>query len=462
LKVLAGLRPFFRLPLAQSAGCRRRSTSNRSGFVGCLFTQAVATGRGRPTSSGSPDDGKHPRRATESRPDDRPPGPSGGPRFAAGTRECDQGGIPGIDLFLPSVEPCAPVDEARRSRRLRLTRTVELRGVPQAVWRLTASHATGATRRCLGSARLPRQTSRSTAHVPRHAELGTGNSRHPHELRLAAMSVPPDNTVARTVRQALRCLAPSPPPPRRQVWTVHRAASARFGGKGLLTSGNVRPESPARRREAKRGGPGETGRRTHMPRSGCWTWRFSRIPRASTKCERCGGSSRSEPPGRVDGRLAPRAPEPRRKASRPGTRLLRIGELACQFVFGFGRSAGLTRYRPWATRRRLVGGVKATRKATGHESEILEQCREAHGSIGRTSAATSMGRNGLALRSKALRSRTRRGRSRQRVLHRTRRLRGAQIGYNGERATTTVTWNGCRRGKRFEGYGAIGEGPGRA
>jgi hypothetical protein len=208
-----------------------------------LFTQAVASSRGRPTSSGSPDDGKHPRRATESRPDDRPPGPSGGPRFAAGTRECDQGGIPGIDLFLPSVEPCAPVDEARRSRRLRLTRTVELRGVPQAVWRLTASHATGATRRCLGSARLPRQTSRSTAHVPRHAELGTGNSRHPHELRLAAMSVPPDNTVARTVRQALRCLAPSPPPPRRQVWTVHRAASARFGGKGLLTSGNVRPES---------------------------------------------------------------------------------------------------------------------------------------------------------------------------------------------------------------------------
>lgn len=199
-----------------------------------------------------------------------------------------------------------------------------------------------------------------------------------------------------------------------------------------------------------------------MPRSGCWTWRFSRIPRASTKCERCGSSSRSEPPGRVDGRLAPRAPETRRKASRPGTRLLRIGELACQFVFGFGRSAGLTRYRPWATRRRLVGGVQATRKATGHESEILEQCREAHGSIGRTSAATSMGRNGLALRSKALRSRTRRGRTRQRVLHRTRKLRGAQIGNNGERATTTVTWNGCRRGKRFEGYCAIGEGPGRA
>lgn len=33
-------------------------------------------------------------------------------------------------------------------------------------------------------------------------------------------------------------------------------------------------------------------------------------------------------------------------------------------------------------------------------------------------------------------------------------------GFNGERATTTVTWHGYRRGKSFEGWSATGNGPG--
>jgi hypothetical protein len=33
-------------------------------------------------------------------------------------------------------------------------------------------------------------------------------------------------------------------------------------------------------------------------------------------------------------------------------------------------------------------------------------------------------------------------------------------GPDGERATTTVTWNGCRRGESFEGWSAIGNGTG--
>lgn len=102
---------------------------------------------------------------------------------------------------------------------------------------------------------------------------------------------------------------------------------------------NARPVPGERCREATCIGTGGTGRRTHMSRSGCWTWQPNRIGRIS-RDEREGGSSPGNGlPGRVDEQTALRAPEAGRKAPRPGTESIRARTVVRHRTDGLGRHA---------------------------------------------------------------------------------------------------------------------------
>lgn len=201
---------------------------------------------------------------------------------------------------------------------------------------------------------------------------------------------------------------------------------------------------------------GGTSHWTYVSRSGCWTWRtpssrrrfFGRIGAMATL-------SRAGVSGRVNFRWA-LASGDCRKAARSefgsfAPPRFAVGQPACR--------------RATCATQTVTKGAKLRQRtqriADGYcgTSQMHWKGKEAHGSIGCLRGGDVTAALRTRRRSKALRSTAQERESGGHVLHRTRAWQETEPGWNGGRASTTVTWHGCRRGESFEGCSATGDGP---
>jgi hypothetical protein len=237
------------------------------------------------------------------------------------------------------------------------------------------------------------------------------------------------------------------------------ALSTRLGG-GLAPSGSKLNGNaatvPSGRVSREVGG---TGNGTHTTWSGCWTWYPSRLrcappgesERGSSLGSGCAGSGHD---------AGPFADRNRRKAARPIANARTEPRFAEVDSTRRAGRAGTTTARK----------VEAPRRPSPTSAEGYQVARrrpwkdtEAHGSIGRSAGGNASTAQRTRRWSKALRP----GKP-EASLQAPSPPRGGGgwkvevRGPDGEKATTTVTWNGCRRGESFEGWSATGDGPGTA